>query len=145
MSKQIINIENLDRVDMFKKFINYPQPIGSATATLNINKLMKFKKRGHKLNSLINYCILKACYRIKEFHYLYDKNTLYYGPSSCFLSGIHSYPDGPVSPDVPVCPGVGQAPWPQLLPWSWSCLLQLLLRPDPNPQLNGGLCDNTQI
>ena len=78
MSKQIINIENLDRVDMFKKFMNYPQPIGSATATLNINKLMKFKKRGHKLNSLINYCILKACYRIKEFHYLYEKNTLYY-------------------------------------------------------------------
>ena len=56
MSKQIINIENLDRVDMFKKFINYPQPIGSATATLNINKLMKyiyFHKKKKKINIII--------------------------------------------------------------------------------------------
>ena len=78
MSKQIVIIEKLDRTDMFNKFINYSEPIGSATATLEINKLIKFKKKGHKLNSLINYCILKACYRIKEFHYLFENNTLYY-------------------------------------------------------------------
>jgi len=63
---------------MFNRFINYENPIGSITATLNITRLIKFNKKGHKINALINFCILKAANRIKEFHYYYENKNLYY-------------------------------------------------------------------
>lgn len=75
--KQAIDTKTFDRADMFNRFMNYSNPIGSISATVKINKLIKYKKRGHKLNALLNYCILKAVHQIKEFHYAYENNILF--------------------------------------------------------------------
>lgn len=78
MGYKKIDVTTFDRKDMYERFMNYSNPIGTITATVNITKLIKLKKKGHKLNALLNYCILKAAYRIKEFHYYQSEDGLYY-------------------------------------------------------------------
>lgn len=77
MGKIKVNTATFERADMYARFINYANPIGSITASVDISKLIKYKKKGHKLNALINFCILKALYQIKEFHYALEVDGLY--------------------------------------------------------------------
>ena len=78
MTKTKIDTNTFDRKDMYARFMNYSDPIGTITATVDITKLVRLKRKGHKLNALLNYCILKAANRIKEFHYAQESDGLYY-------------------------------------------------------------------
>ena len=77
--KRLVNIKTLDRRLNYLRFINYSNPIGVITSTVNIKKLVKIHKRkGYKLNAMVCYCILKAARPIKELHYEIIKKKLYY-------------------------------------------------------------------
>lgn len=66
-----IDPKTTSRAYAFEMWMNAPMPMVTLVKTLDISNLRKIcRKRGYKLNMLMDYCIGKAASRVKEFFLL---------------------------------------------------------------------------
>jgi chloramphenicol O-acetyltransferase type A len=78
MSKIKVNIDEYKYKDMYLRFTNETNPGVCVSGTFDVSNLIKQKKKGHSLNALICYSVLKAGEAISEFHYSIKEDGLYY-------------------------------------------------------------------
>ncbi|MFR6448476.1 MAG: hypothetical protein ACLUN8_01390 [Peptoniphilus grossensis] len=65
-----VQIKGSKREEAFKLWIKAPNPMVTFFKNIDISNLVKFSnKKNMKLNILINYCIGKAAFDIKEFYF----------------------------------------------------------------------------
>lgn len=85
--------------EMYKRFTKESNPSVCVTGKFNISNLIKYKKKGYKLNAMLCYCILQSAQKIKAFHYSIKEDGLYYYENVKTNSvvfgndGNHYYPD----------------------------------------------------
>lgn len=77
-NKVKVDLENFEGARMYNRFIQEPFPSVCVSGCFDITRLYKIKKKGHKLNAMLCYCILQAGQNIKEFHYSIKEDGLYY-------------------------------------------------------------------
>lgn len=66
-----VQIKGSKREEAFKLWIKAPNPMVTFFKNIDISNLVKFSnKKNMKLNMLLNYCIGKAAFDIKEFYFL---------------------------------------------------------------------------
>lgn len=76
--KSKVNLQKYKNKDMYERFIKEPFPSVCVTGSFDISNVWKQKKKGHSLNALLCYCMLKAAQNIEEFHYSIKEDGLYY-------------------------------------------------------------------
>ena len=69
MGYEVVDIEKSSRKNAYKKFIDATNPMMTMTGKVDITRLYKLSKKGHKLNSLLLYCLLKAAEKNENFYY----------------------------------------------------------------------------
>ena len=78
MSRIKVDVNKYKYKDMYLRFTNDTNPSVCVGGVFDITNLIKIKKKGHSLNALLCYCILKAGEKIDEFHYSIKEDGLYY-------------------------------------------------------------------
>ena len=63
---------------MYNRFVVENNPCMNVSGRFDITHIYKLHKKGHKLNALLCYAILKTAESIKEYHYQIKSDGLYY-------------------------------------------------------------------
>lgn len=76
--KYKVDLNNFKNASMYNRFVKEESPSVCVTGKFDITNIWKQKKKGHRLNALLCYCVLKAAQNVKEFHYSIKEDGLYY-------------------------------------------------------------------
>jgi chloramphenicol O-acetyltransferase type A len=77
-NKVKVDIETYKYSRQYKRFMTEPDPSVCVTGCFDITNLLRLRKKGHKLNAMLCYCIQQAGQNIEEFHYAIKEDGLYY-------------------------------------------------------------------
>ena len=100
--KQEIKPEETNRSQAFSLWMTSPMPMVTLTKTFDITRLVKVsRRRGHKLNMLLCWCIAKAASGVKEFYTLPEGGKLFVYDSLAINVIVNNVKGGINSCDIP--------------------------------------------